>query len=533
MRTWTKAGIALAGLVVFLAAVGFVPNEPLRRSIEGRMNASLKGYSARIGQARLQPFGLSLTLNDLVIRQTAHPEPAILRVPRLHASVHWKELLSLKLVADFAIDRPVAYVNLPQLRSELSDEVPVNRKGWQGAVEAIYPLKINELRVREGALTYVDEDPERPLELTHLDARATNIRNIHSKDRTYPSPVEASAVLARTGKVDFHGHADFLAEPYTGVKGGFRLVSVPLDSFRPAASHWNVLVSGGAISASGEVEYAAKVRDLSMPEIVIERVKLGYLKKAPGAAAPGIAPAAKTTEDKAARKTEELRWNLRLDRFRLVDSTLELVDRTRKPDYRLFIEHTNVAVEGLSNTPGSGAARADVRGKFMGKGDLASSASFRPGRGKVDFDVKVEVGPTPLPDLNDLFRAYGKFDVYAGTLQVYSEIGVHDNYMKGYVKPLFKDVEIYDSRQDAGKSIFKKVYESAVEVASTILTNHKKDQVATNAPIEGPVGEAGTNLFGVLGGLIENAFIRAILPGFDQQVGLHKIHKPNKTDNTQ
>src|SRR6185436_7962565 len=209
MRTWTKAGIVLAGLVVFLSAVGFVPNEPLRRSIEGRMNASLKGYSARIGQARLQPFGLSLTLNDLVIRQTAHPEPAILRVPRLHASVHWKELLSLKLVADFAIDRPVAYVNLRQLRSELSDEVPVNRKGWQGAVEAIYPLKINELRVREGALTYVDEDPERPLELARLEARATNIRNIHSKERTYPSPVEASAFLARTGKVDFKGHADF------------------------------------------------------------------------------------------------------------------------------------------------------------------------------------------------------------------------------------------------------------------------------------------------------------------------------------
>ena len=293
LRPWTKAGIALAGLVVFLAAVGFVPNEPLRRSIEGRMNSSLQGYSARIGQVRLQPLGLSLTLRDLVIRQAAHPEPAILLVPRLHASVHWKELLVLRVVADFAIDRPVAYVNLPQLRSELSDEVPVNRKGWQQAVEAIYPLKINELRIRDGSLTYVDEDPERPLELSALDARATNIRNIHSKERTYPSPVEANAVLARTGKVDFRGHADFLAVPYAGVKGAFRLASVPLDSFRPAASHWNVLVSGGTLSASGEVEYAAKVRNLSMPEIVIERVKLGYLKRAEGAPEPGIARAAK------------------------------------------------------------------------------------------------------------------------------------------------------------------------------------------------------------------------------------------------
>ena len=121
--------------------------------------------------------------------------------------------------------------------------------------------------------------------------------------------------------------------------------------------------------------------------------------------------------------------------------------------------------------------------------------------------------------LNDLFRAYGKFDVYAGTLQVNSEIGVHDKYMRGYVKPIFKDIEIYDARQDAKKSLFKEVYESAVDLASKILTNRNRDQVATNVPIEGPVGDPDSSFFAVLGGLLENAFIKAILPGFDQQVG--------------
>jgi hypothetical protein len=521
LRPLAKVGIALAGLVVLVAAVGFVPNEPIRRSIESRMNASLKGYNAKIGKARLQPIGLSLTLTDVVIRQTAHPEPAILRVPRLHASVHWRELIFLRVVADFAIDRPVAYVNLPQLRSELADETPVDRKGWQEAVEAIYPLKINLLRIRDGRLTYVDEDPERPLELTDLQARATNIRNIRSKERTYPSPIEASAVLAKTGKAEIRGHANFLAEPHTGVKGAFRLSAVPLDSFKPVARHWNVLVSGGTFSADGEVEFAPNVRSLSMPEITIERVRIGYLRKAPEAPEPGIVPAARTSKN--VRDTGEQPWNLRLDRFRLVDSTLELVDPTKKPDYRLFVTHAEASVEGLSNTTGDGPARAPARGKFMDRGDLTASATFRPGGGgDLDFDVKLEVGPTPMPALNDLFRAYGKFDVHAGTLQVFAEVGVHDGYMRGYVKPIFKDIEIYDSRQEAGKSIFKKVYESAVEVASAILTNRKKDQVATNAPIEGPVGDTGTDVFSVLGGLLENAFVKAILPGFDRQVGTRK-----------
>jgi hypothetical protein len=463
-----------------------------------------------------------LTLRDVVVRQTAHPEPAILAVSRLHSSVHWKQLFFLRVVADFAIDRPVAYINLPQLETELADEVPVERKGWQEAVEAIYPLKINLLTIRNGALTYVDDDPKHPLELTDMEARANNIRNIHSKDRAYPSPVEASATLAKTGRMEFQGHADFMAAPHTGVKGDFRIATVPLDSFHQLAEHWNVLVSGGTFSAAGQLEYAPKVRNLSMPEIAIEGVKIGYLRRTGGAPEGGLAPAAEKAARTSKPEAEAVPWNVRLDRFVLTKSTLELVDRTRTPDYRLFITEARAEVDGLSNTDGAGPARATAGGKFMGRGDMKAEATFRPGKGKMDFDVKLEIGPTPLTSLNDLFRAYGKFDVHAGTLQTFSEFGVHDNYMSGYVKPIFKDVEIYDSSQEKGKSIFKKIYESVVDVATTLLTNPSKDQVATNAPIEGPVGDTGTNFFEVLGGLLENAFIEAILPGFDRQVGTRK-----------
>jgi hypothetical protein len=525
-----KVGIVLAGLLALLFLVGLVPNETLRRSIESRMNESLQGYEVRIGKARLRPLGLSVTLDELVVRQTAHPEPPILAVRRLHSSVHWKELLFLRVVADFAIDHPAAYINLPQLRSELVDEVPVERKGWQEAVQAIYPLKINLLNVRDGALTYVDGDPKKPLEMTRIDLRAGNIRNIHSKERTYPSPVEASAVIAGSGKVEFRGHADFMAEPHAGVKGDFRVATVPLDSFGELARNWNVLISGGTFSAAGQVELAPRVRDISIPEITIDGIQLGYLKRAGGAPESGLAPAAKKAADEAqaAKKetgqAEDVPWNMRLDRFRLTRSTLELVDRSRDPDYRLFLTDVHAEVDGLSNRDGAGDARATARGKFMGRGDLQVDATFRPkkSRGGMDFDVKLEIAPTPMTALNDLFRAYGKFDVFSGTLQVFSELGVHDDYMRGYVKPIFKDIEIYDSRQEKDKSVFKKVYESVVDAASTILTNQKKDQVATNAPIEGPIGKAGTNIFEVLGGLLENAFVRAILPGFDQQVGTRK-----------
>ena len=510
LRLRTKVLITLGGAVVLIALVGLVPNETIRRSIESHMNSSLKGYRASIGRARFQPIGLSLSLDNLAIRQTAHPDPPILVLPVLHASVHWKELLALKLVADFRLDRPKIYANLTQLQEEAADPTPVKQKGWQQAVEAIYPLKINHLGIHDASIIYVDKDEQKPLVITKLELDATNIRNIHSREHTYPSPVRASAIVFGTGRVALDGHADFLAEPYAGVHGIFHLKKIPLAALGPVGQHWNLLVSGGDLSADGEIEYAPKARSLRMPDIELDRVALGYARGGPPApkAAPASAAASGTPP-----------WSLALDRFRATDARLELVDRSKKTPYRIFVSHVRMDVDGLANTPPGHVAHALVKGKFMDDGDVTASAAFQPGRRNGDLDVKVAVGPTEMTRLNDLFRAYGKFDVAAGTLEVYSEIGVHDHFMQGYVKPIFRGVEIPDRSAEAHEGLLHRVYEEAVGVASKLLKNKKHDQIATSVTIEGPIGNAHSSFFDVLGGLLENAFIRAILPGFDREVG--------------
>ncbi len=482
------------------------------------MNSGLSGYEIRLGGARFQPLGFSITLRDVVLRQLAHPEPPVLVIPRLHASVHWKELLFLRVVADFAIDRPRAWINLAQLRSELGDEIPAERKGWQQAVEAIYPLKINLLHIRDGSLTYADRDPEHPLELSRVALKASNIRNIHSQERTYPSPVEASAVVFETGRALFDGHADFLAEPYLGVRGRLRLDDIPLDPFHSVVDHWNVLVAGGSLTTEGEIEFAAGVRRLVLPELAVSGVRIGYEKRPPGGQEHGLAPDAAATP----RREGSVPWELRLTRFRLVDSRLELHDTSRDPAYRLFIDRADATVEDLDTRAPGRTAHATLTGRFLGSGDVEADGAFRPTRGSPDLHLKVAVGPTPMTDLNGLFRAFGKLDVAGGTFQLYSEIDVHDAYLKGYVKPIFKDVDVYDSRQEKGKSFLKKAYERVVEIASDILKNQERDQVATNAAIEGPVGDAHSSFFDVLGGVLENAFVKAILPGFDRQVKIRK-----------
>ena len=175
------------------------------------------------------------------------------------------------------------------------------------------------------------------------------------------------------------------------------------------------------------------------------------------------------------------------------------------------------------------SAKASARGLFMGKGKATASATFRPEAKGPDFDLKVAIEDTPLVTMNDLLRAYGKFDVTAGVFSFFTELSVRNNHIEGYVKPLFRDMQVYDKRQDAEKSFFRKTYEKLVGGISKLLENPPRDEVATKADISGPVQNPNSNTWQVIGRLIQNAFFKAILPGFDEQLAAMTGRRGDKT----
>jgi hypothetical protein len=514
----------VAGALVLLVAASFFIDEPLRRSMERRMNASLQGYSVRIPRLDFHPIGLSLTLENLELRQTANPEPAILVVPKFHASVQWKELFALRLVADLVIERPKLYVDLTQLRAETADSVPVKERGWQQAIEEIYPLKINQVDVREADVTYIDTDPEKPLRLTKLNLTAENIRNIHSPDRVYPSPIHADGVVFETGRASLDGHANFLADPFPGIHTNVLLEGVALEKFRPVVARSNLALSGGILSLDGRIEYGPAIRGVHLKQLTIAGLKADYVQKrqkATPAGQPAPAPASAPAENvaRAARKaSSDPQTAVVVERLELTDAELGFVNRDKDPGYRVFVSDTTVRLRNLSNGMRAGEATIEADGRFMGKGKAKASAKFRPPTAAgPDFDMAVAIENTPMITMNDLFRSYGKFDVTAGTFSFFSELAISKGRIQGYVKPLFKDMKVYDSRQDAEKSIFRKLYEKIVDGVSELLENPRED-VATKAKISGPVENPNTSTLQVVLRLIENAFFRAILPGFDEEV---------------
>ncbi len=515
-RRWLIIGAPLL-LIIFVAyAIAFLIDEPLRRYTEAKMNRALKGYTVRVGKLAFHPHGFSLDLKDTIVTQDAYPEPPVARIPLLSASVHWRALLSGKVVGDILIDRPTVNANLKQARKEIADPTPIKDRGWQDALEAIYPLKINLFRVKDGDLTYVDEGPFKPLRIRSLNIVANNIRNVRSADRVYPSEFRLDGAVFESGSVSVVGRADFLAEPNPTFRGKVALEGIELDYLKPITNRYNVSVDKGMLSAEGVVESGQEVKTVDLTRVHVSDVRVDYVHTATTAAAE------QQQRGKAGQAVREANnapgFLVRIEELRVSKSTFGYVNKAVTPAYRVFLSDTDVTLTNLSNREVEGPATAKLKGKFMGTGSVVVDAKFRAEKRGPGFDASVKIDDVDMKTMNDLLLAYGKFDVSSGRFFFYSELSMHDGAISGYLKPFFRDMIVYDSRKDQDKPVMRKVYERVVGVAAKILENRPHQDVATRMEVSGRLDNPQVSYMEVFVHLVQNAFFKAILPGFEREV---------------
>jgi len=507
--------IAVVALVVILAALDVLVDEPLRRSIESRVNHKLQGYTLRLGEADWSPWRFTtLELERLVVRQNADPEPAVLDFPSSQCSLQWRALFHGRLVGDCELEEPKLHIDSGQLVAERDDDVDIADRGWQDAIEEIYPLLINEFRIDDGLVAYVGEDdagkPERPLVLESFHATIENIRNVASPEATYPSTVEATAMVFGEGPARLTGKADFLAKPHAATIGDFEFRRVPLDRLQPLIQSYQVTVSSGTLSAHGSLEYTPKTRRVDVEEAVIDGVHIDYVSD------PELTARAVAAVTDAKRKPDTI---VEVGQLKLRESELGFINRARDPDYRVFVSDTDLTLGGWTNRSGAPASPFEARGLFMGSGETVVHGLFRPDLDGPDLDLAVAIRGTNLESMNDMLRAYANVDVVEGTFSFFSELRIADGQIEGYVKPVFQDVDVYDKEQDQKEGFFRKLWERIADGLARLLENQPREEVVTVADLAGDVSNPDTSNFQVVVNLIENAFFKAILPGFLDRAG--------------
>jgi len=507
-------GVALL-LLLFLIAALFL-DEPLRAYVEAKMNRSLKGYRVHIGALDFHPIGASIDLHEIRLERVDADDPPVATIARWSASVHWKALLSGRLVSDQEIERPRLHITRTLARQEAGSDVPVKERGWQDAVESVYPFKINQVRVTDAELTYIDEaKPKQPLQARRVNLYASNIRNVQSADENYPSKFSLEGTLFDSGGIRLEGHADFLAEPEPAFNADLTMDGVSLASLIPITARYNIQLTRGVMSAEGSVEYAPKIKTVHLQRLTIDGLHMDYVHAARTKRAE--AARAKATVDTAQSINANEETSVLVDQVRIEGGELGFVNEAATPEYRIYLTDANVSLEHYSNRLREGPASMMIRGKFMGTGETQISVIMRPPEDSPDLDLKIKIAGTQIRSMNNLLRAHGKVDVVGGIFSCYSEIRLDDGAIRGYVKPLIRKLDVYEKQQDRDKPALDKVKEGAIEDLSNLLENIPRNEVATKADVSGHVSGPHTETVQIVLGLIQNAFVKAILPGFEKE----------------
>lgn len=151
-----------------------------------------------------------------------------------------------------------------------------------------------------------------------------------------------------------------------------------------------------------------------------------------------------------------------------------------------------------------GVAMDDARFEYEMKLD---PFSYRP-----TFQLALRLIGLDVTKTNALARAYGNVDFEKGWFDLVIELDVKEGRLEGYVKPLFRDLEVFDLARDQRANIFLVFWEALVGLAADLFKNQPRDQVATLIPVHGELAAPSPDFLATIGNVLRNAFVRAYLP---------------------
>ncbi|WP_176507863.1 MULTISPECIES: DUF748 domain-containing protein [Pseudomonas] len=211
-----------------------------------------------------------------------------------------------------------------------------------------------------------------------------------------------------------------------------------------------------------------------------------------------------------------------LNEVHVENGTLTFRNFNSKPRVDLKATQLNADIRNLTNVrdeKGRRDASFDGTALIAGDAKVESRATFDPFSDFDDFEFRLRATGIELRRLNDFASAYGKFDFNAGHGDVVIEAQAENGRLNGYIKPLLRDVDVFDWQQDVeekDKGFFRSVWEAVVGATETVLKNQPKNQFATRVELSGSVHQQNISGFEAFLQILRNGFIEAFNARYEQ-----------------
>ncbi len=214
---------------------------------------------------------------------------------------------------------------------------------------------------------------------------------------------------------------------------------------------------------------------------------------------------------------------LNINKVSIHNGTIALHSFRGKPPFDLQLENIDFHLDNLRKVSGSEALYSTFEGKGkMNQGDFSISGRVDPFAKQPTFLLNSTLKSMKIKGANDFLRHFIFTDVAAGEFNLYCEIAAKQGQITGYAKPLIKHLKILNA-EEKNKTPIEYLYKGVLELGSKILTNHKKKTIATKVKIYGEVDDPNTSVLSIIGYLLKNAFIQALLPQLDHSIELSDI----------
>ncbi len=206
----------------------------------------------------------------------------------------------------------------------------------------------------------------------------------------------------------------------------------------------------------------------------------------------------------------------RVNQLKVIDGNVHFLDFHADPKVDLELSHLQLDAENMSNSkklkvplPATVKVSGDPLLTGFFEMDLAVNLDERYATFKQTFRME----HVPAVGANSALQKYLKVRVKSGEIGLYSELTGDKGVYHGYVKPFFYNLVFEPKPSDKGT--LGAVWSGVLNAVKSVFENDKKT-IATDTPISGRVDQPHIDVLNAIGGVLWNAYIQALRPGFDQ-----------------
>jgi len=219
----------------------------------------------------------------------------------------------------------------------------------------------------------------------------------------------------------------------------------------------------------------------------------------------------------------------RVNQVRIHNGDVHFLDFHADPKVDLELNKLEVDAANMSNSkdlkvPLPAIIRITAAPLLTGSFEMNLAVNFDEKYATFSQDFRME--HVPAIGANSALQKYLKVRVKSGDIGLYSQLTGDKGIYHGYVKPFFSKLEFEPKPADEGN--LGAVWSGVLNTVKGLFENDKQ-VIATQSEISGRVDQPQIDALSAIAGVLWNAYIQALRPGFDPT---HAPPKPTDTVTT-